>query len=145
MGSSHDFEYKTYQERKVHELRIHERWFFILKTHAGGGLPAGCLTQPAQENNLQFLPRSHHRRADQRGQPQRRCAMEDQAGALRQEPAEERALPAGQRERARGVQEGALPPRDPDLQNSLSIFFHPSFKPVECLSEADSSCPVFTE
>lgn len=56
--------------------------------------------------------------------------MEDQEGSFREEPPEERAFSERQREGARGIQEGTLPPRDLNLQNSLSIFFPPSFKSV---------------
>lgn len=56
--------------------------------------------------------------------------MEDQESSLCKKPPEECTFPEGQCERARGIQEGTLPPWDPDLQNSLSIFFHPSIKSV---------------
>lgn len=47
--------------------------------------------------------------------------MEDQEGSFRTKPPEERALPEGQCEGARRVQESTLPSRNLNHQNSLSI------------------------
>ena len=56
---------------------------------------------------------SHYSGAHQRSQPKRRGHVENPAGPLCQEPPEERALPAGQREGSVGVQAGLLASRVP--------------------------------
>lgn len=65
--------------------------------------------------------------------------MEDQEGSFRTEPPEERALPEGQRQGTRRVQESALPSRNLNHQNSLSTYLCFCDKP---LSSPPGSYPI---